>query len=230
MIIQTFQSKVIERKDLNKDVILLSLSAPEEFSFKAGQFLTLKVEREGETKLKSYSILSPPLKKGEIDLCIKLIEGGFASEIFKNVKEGDSFEIKGPLGHFFFNEEDENEESWFLGGGTGVAPFYSMINEYLPKMEDKKFTIIFSVKTKEDIFLDKEFRDLQEKFTNFTYIPTLTRETWNGAEGRVQKHLPKDLKNKTFYICGLKELVLETKEYLLKQGVEAKNIRFERYS
>jgi len=230
MVILTFQSKVVKRKDLNKDVVLLSLTAPKEFSFKAGQFVTLKIEKEGEKKLKSYSILNSPSDKERIDLCIKIVDGGFASEIFRNVKEGDSFEVKGPFGHFFFNEEDENDEFWFLGGGTGVSPFCSMIKEYLPEMPDKRFTLIFSVKNKDELFLDKEFKELQNKFNNFTYILTLTRDKWEGATGRVQEHLPKDLKNKTFYICGLKELVLETKELLLKCGVNSENVKFERYS
>jgi len=230
MNIQTFQSKVIERKNLNKDVIILSLSVSEEFSFKAGQFITLKVEKDGEKKLKSYSILSPPSDKGKIDLCIKIVDGGFASEILRNTKKGDSFEVKGPFGHFFFKEEDQNKEIWFLGGGTGVSPLYSMVKEYLSKMSDKKFTLVFSVKNKGELFLNEEFEELREKFENFTYLPTLTREGWNGATGRVQEHLPKDLKNKTFYICGLKELVLETKEFLLKEGVKPENVQSERYS
>ena len=48
--------------------------------------------------------------------------------------------------------------------------------------------------------------------------------------GHAQDHLGKDLQNKTFYICGLKDLVLETKELLLNKGVDSKNIKFERYN
>lgn len=230
MAILTFQSKVIERRDLNKDIIILSLNSPENFSFKAGQFITLKMEKEGETKLKSYSILSPPSEKGKIDLCIKLVDGGFASEILKNTKKGDKFEVKGPFGHFFFKEKDENDEFWFLGGGTGVAPLHSMIEEYLPKIKDKRFVLIFSVKNKDELFLNDVFKELQNNFKNFTYVLTLTREKWEEAQGRVQEHLPADLENKTFYICGLKELVLETKDLLLKSGVDSKDVQFERYS
>ena len=90
--------------------------------------------------------------------------------------------------------------------------------------------MIFSVKEKKDLFLHEEFQQLAKKYANFTYIPTLTREKWKGATGRVQAHLPADVENKTFYICGLKELVLETKEVLLKKGAALKHIKFERYS
>ncbi len=230
MPIFTFQATVFENKNLTDDVILLSLTAPKEFSFQAGQYILLSVEGGSEKRWKSYSILSPPSEKGKVDLCIKLIDGGFASEVLKKAKKGDLFGIKGPLGHFVFEEGDKNKEFWFIGGGTGVSPFYSMIAEHLPHHKDAKFVLIFSLKRKKDLFLHEEFQQLAKKYANFTYLPTLTQEKWEGAAGRVCKHLPKDLKNKTFYICGLKELVLETKEFLMKKGVKPENVKFERYS
>ena len=48
--------------------------------------------------------------------------------------------------------------------------------------------------------------------------------------GRVQLHLPSDLQHKTFYICGLKEMVLETRELLLSKGVSPDKIKVERYT
>ena len=230
MPIHTFQATVLENKKLTDDVIFISLSAPKEFSFKAGQFITIKVEKDEEFRLKSYSVLNPPSEKGKIDLCIKIIDGGFASEVFKNAKKGEEFQIKGPLGHFVFEDDDKNEEIWLIGGGTGIAPLYGILKQNLSHHTNKRFTMIFSVKEKKDLFLHEEFQQLAKKYANFTYIPTLTREKWKGATGRVQAHLPADVENKTFYICGLKELVLETKEVLLKKGAALKHIKFERYS
>lgn len=230
MSIHTFQATVLESRKLTHDVLLLSLSAPPEFAFQAGQYAILRVEKGSEFRLKSYSILNPPSTKGRIDLCIKLVKRGFASEVLQKAKKGDSFQVKGPLGHFVFDEKDKNEELWFIGGGTGVSPLYSMITEYLPKYKNKKFVLIFSVKEEKDLFLHQEFQELAKKYANFTYIPTLTREKWKGAMGRVQEHLPANVENKTFYICGLKELVLETKEVLLKKGAALKNVKSERYT
>ncbi|MDP3698253.1 MAG: FAD-dependent oxidoreductase [Nanoarchaeota archaeon] len=230
MPIHTFQATVLENKKLTHDVILLSLSAPKDFSFLAGQFVTVRVENGTEFRLKSYSILNPPSEKGKVDLCIKLIDGGFASEVLRKAKKGDSFQIKGPLGHFVFEEDDKNQEIWLIGGGTGVAPLYSMLKEHLAAFKNKKFFLILSVREKKDLFLQEELTQLGKKYANLTYIPTLTQEKWKGATGRVQEHLPADGENKTFYICGLKELVLETKEVLLRKRVALRNVKSERYS
>jgi len=230
MPIYTFTATVLENKKLTSDVIFLSLSTPKDFSFKAGQFVTVKIEKGEEFRLKSYSLLSPPSQKGKIDMCIKIVDGGFASEVLKKAKKGDSFQVKGPLGHFVFEEDDENKETWLIGGGTGVAPLYCMLKEHLADVKNKKFVLIFSVREKKDLFLHEELEELAKKHKHFTYIPTLTREKWSGAIGRVQEHLPADTENKTFYICGLKELVLETKEVLLKKGAILKHVKSERYS
>jgi len=229
MVIGNFIGKVTKKEYLTEDVILLSLDVPREFTFKAGQFITIIFEKDGDKKPRSYSILSSPSEEGKLDLCIKIVEGGFASEIFSEFKEKDQLNFKGPLGHFIFDKDDKNEEIWMIAGGTGVAPFYSMLKEYLSNT-GKKFTLIFGVRSKKDLFLHKELSNLAENNENLIYIPTLTREEWNGKKGRVHEHLPQEFKNKTFYICGLKELVLETKEILERNDVKKENIKFERYS
>ena len=228
--ITTFTGTVTKKENLTSEVILLSLKISEDFTFKAGQFVTIRINNGEESKLKSYSILSPPYQKGQLDLCIKIISGGFASEIFEKTAMGNEFELKGPFGHFIFDEESSNTEHVFLGAGTGLVPLYSMIKEHLPKHPNKKFTLIFGTKTQKDLLFHEELQQLENESSNFTYLPTLTREYWDGKSGRVQEHLGDNLKNKTFYICGLKELVLDTKGILVSKGVDLKNIKYERYS
>ncbi|MDP3728420.1 MAG: FAD-dependent oxidoreductase [bacterium] len=227
MAIQEFEAEVISKKYLTKDVIELSFSIPETFDFQAGQFIMLRLFYENVYKFKSYSILNSPSQKGKLDLCIKIIDGGFASEAFKLLNIGEYLTMRGPFGQFTF--KDTEKEAWFIGVGTGVTPFYSMLKEYLPKSQ-KNFRLIFGVRKKEDLFYHEEFQALEKNFSHFSYCPTLSQETWEGYSGRVQKHLGEDLQNKDFYICGLKEMVLETQEYLLKRGVAPERIHFERYS
>ncbi len=229
MVIQTLNGTVMSKEVLTDRVLLLRLKIPETFTFKAGQFASIKMTSDGVTKMKSYSICNPPSERAILDLCVKIIDGGFASEIFKKTKVGDVFEMRGPFGHFVFNEDDSSDEHWFLGAGTGVVPLYSMLKEYVSRFSQKKFVLLFGVRTKNDLFFDDEFKKLAKENSNFRYIPVLSREKWSGKAGHVQDHLPTDVKNKTFYICGLKELVLETKELLVQRGAPFEKIKSERY-
>ncbi len=223
-----FTATLEQKKYLTNDVMYLSFTTPES-SFKAGQYVMLKIVRQGEIKWKPYSILNPPSEKGKIDLCAKIIPGGFASEYFKEANLGDTLIVRGPIGLFVLEENDPNEV-WLVCAGTGVVPFYSMIKEYLPRFPQKKFVLLFGVRQQRGLFFHDELKQLQQKYRNFTYIPTLSQDSWGGPTGRVQLHLPPNLLGKTFYLCGLKEMVLETKELLMQKGVALKNIKAERYT
>lgn len=221
--------KVVKIKHLTEEVIILTFNVPRDFNFESGQYLMFKMNDGKETKPRAYSILSPENEAGKIRFIIRLIPGGFASEIFRKTKINDTFDVEGPMGHFFFSK-DCNTEHWFISGGCGIAPLYSIIKKYLPVFTNKKFFLLFSIKTRKDLFFHEELTKLQKKCPNFNYLPTLTQECWEGRIGRVQIHLPKDLSNKTFYICGNKDLVLDVRKLLVDNNVDPNNIKFERYS
>lgn len=229
-LINEYIGRITEKKFLSEDVMFLSFQVPASFSFTAGQYIVLKVVQDETIRWKSYSILNPPSEKGKVDLCVTIIPGGFASEYFKRAQLGEKVSFKAPLGHFVFDDGTENSEQWFVCAGTGLTPLYSMIREQLSKYPEKKFVLLFGERTRKDLLLYDELQQLEQSHPHFTYIPTLSREHWDGKMGRVQAHLPADLQHKTFYICGLKDLVLETKELLASKGVAPENIKVERYT
>src|SRR5574342_611633 len=49
------------------------------FDFEPGQFLSIFVDKEGKTISRPYSIASSPTEKDAVELCIKVVEGGFMS-------------------------------------------------------------------------------------------------------------------------------------------------------
>lgn len=227
---ESYKAKLLKKEKLTEDVLRFSFTVPEKFEFEAGQFVNIKCCNGKDTKRRSYSILNPPSQKETLDICVKIINGGFASDVFVNSKVGDEFEIVGPMGHFVFDEESKDDENWFLCAGTGVTPFYSVLKEFVSKYSDKRFVLLFGVRTQKNLFFHEEFKALEEKYPNFEFRPVLSKEDWEGLKGHIQDHLPDNIDNKMFYICGLKELVLDTEEKLLNKGIKKEKIKKERYS
>ena len=161
-----------------------------------------------------------------MELVAKLIPGGFGSEILKKTKVGNKFTLRGPLTHFPPADYNPKKEVWMLCTGVGVVPFYNMLNDFVPKYPQQQFKLIYSEKTKADLILHLNFLALAKKNPNFKYVPTLTREKWAGATGRVGEHLGNNFKNKIFYLCGVKEFVEATKTFLMDKGVASKDIKF----
>ena len=230
---ETFKAVLKESRYLSKDVMNFSFEAPLSFTFTAGQFVIIKITNNGETKNRSYSILNPPSERGKIKLCAKIIEGGFASDILKSARVGDSFEMQGPFGFFVFDEKKagKNEtEHRFICTGAGLTPLYSMLMEHVKNNPAVSFTLLFGCRTVSDILFYDELKKLAQECPNFKYLVTLSQEKWNGLQERVQQHLPQDINNKMFYLCGFKDMVLDTQQALKNKGVSPENIKIERYT
>lgn len=225
MPIQTFKAKLKHKDMITPDVMLLEFKLDSKLEFKAGQFVNIKV---AENTRRSYSILDTP-ENEMLQIAAKIIDDGTASERFKEAKIDEEFEVKGPFGHFVLDEETDDEHV-FIATGTGVVPFYNMLKHYATHDKKRKFALIFGARTEQNLLFNEEFLKMDRDNPNFSYQPTLTRQDWEGKKGRVQNHIEKNTDNKTFYICGLKEQVLETKELLLSLGVKNEKIKTERYT
>ncbi len=226
--IREFTGIVVEKKNITEDLILFTLKVTENFTFQAGQFITLAITKGNETQARAYSILSLPSQKGKLDFVVKIIPGGFASGVFESMSVGYTFQVKGPFGNMALDQT--TKEHWFVCVGTGISGFYSLIKESLAKNSTLKLKLFYGARTKDNLLFHEEMSAWAKQYPNFEYIPTLTRENWNGKTGRILQHLVGDLQGKTFYLCGLKEFVLETKELLLSRGVSSEKIKSEKFN
>src|SRR3989338_9317697 len=95
-----FDAVLQEYKDITSTVRHFVFSVPDDFTFKAGQFMITTFQQEGKTVKRSYSIASPPQKKNYIDLCVKKVENGLGTKFYFGLKKGDKANLTGPLGAF----------------------------------------------------------------------------------------------------------------------------------
>ncbi len=233
--ISIFKSKVLEIEKPTSELRILKLSAPESFEFKAGQYLSLSVFRKDGVKIRRpLSIANAPSKENkEIEFCVKLVEGGLASEYIRKLKVGDEVELFGPAGRFTI-DSNEKRDLFFIAAGVGVAPFVGMIKDLLNKNFGGKIILLKSSRDEKSALYDSEFEKLARKHRNFEFQNIFSRTfDPNGKDvGHVQdfleKYLPKDF-NGDFYICGLQEMIEETKAKLKSLGVEDKRIFEEKF-
>lgn len=223
-----FSIKLITRTTIAPKLIkfVFEKDGDSQFVFEAGQFIMIEV---GDGVKRAYSIASSPINS-KLELFVDTNPGGVGSKFFERVKEGERVLASGPFGHFVYKSKGD---AMFIATGTGVAPFRSIITNQLSRANPHNISLLFGVRHEEDIFLDDEFEALGRRQKNFSYTLTLSRpaKTWEGASGRVTKHLEEiELPEGTdYYICGAKQMVLDSKEILLKRGVEKERIFFELY-
>ncbi len=209
--------------------------APEaDTTFLAGHFMMVYLEKEGKPHKKPYSIASSPSLDHQIELCIKLVEGGFVSTYFFNLKEGDVLKTSLPHGVFLVREPWQ-DDLVFVGTGTGIAPLRGMIQKLYEKGCQKDIWLVFGNRYETDILYHDEWLALEKKHKNFHYLPTVSRpETWKGETVYVQELVKKTFAGRTtgldFYGCGLVPMCKELKTALLEMNIPKEYIHFEQFT
>ncbi|MFA6917684.1 MAG: FAD-dependent oxidoreductase [Candidatus Gracilibacteria bacterium] len=232
------QTAVLTKKtQLTNDVIEFSFETKDRFEFQAGQFISIKItDNQPSPCIRGYSIASAPNKNSnKFTLCVKIIENGRGSNWLNALKQGDEIQFLGPNGKFFPGE-NLTEVSLFIATGTGIAPLKAIIEDQLLNKNTKtKLHLIFGVRYIKDIFYENIFKNLAEKFQNFTYEITISRPEnpdWKGNIGRVTailKNLQIDPENTQAYLCGLKDMLDETTLMLEAKGLSPENIHKEQF-
>ena len=234
-----YDAKISKIVSLSNTVKHFVLDYPKDAdtSFSAGQFLQVHLEKGGKPHKKSYSIAcSPSLakEKNQIELCIKLVEGGFVSTYFFNLKESESIHTALPYGVFTV-KEPWAENLVFVGTGTGVAPLRGMIKNLYEKECTKNIWLIFGNRYETDVLYGDEWYTLAKEHSNFHFIPTVSRpKTWIGETTYVQEIVKREFRGKAegydFYGCGLVPMCQQLKTALIEMNIPKEKIHFEQFT
>lgn len=175
-----------------------------------GQYVTVGDERAGAPP-RCYSIANSPRPDGEIMLQVTRLDEGTTSKwMHEQVGIGDVVKISGPYGTFI---GDPSVESPVLciAAGSGLAPILSLTEAALRRGYRKPVTLLFSARSRSDLYDSGLMKYWETKHRNFSYKPTLTREEIPGLlHGRVQAVLPglfADLSQHSLFIAGSPEFV-----------------------
>lgn len=229
--------KVIRIQDETCDTRRFWIEVPEldTFDFIPGQFVTLDlpIHEKVNKRWRSYSIASWPDESNVFELIIVLDkQGAGTAYLFNEIKVGSALTLRGPQGVFILKEPLDNN-ILMICTGTGVAPFRSMIHHI--KNQDilhKDIHLVFGCRTKDTLLYFDELTKLQESIPGFHYVPTLSRELWEGKSGYVHpiyETICEDRKITNFYLCGWKGMIDEAKKRIVEMGYDKKAIHSEIY-
>lgn len=229
-----FTLKVKSKEFYNSNYVKLSLAFPNP-NWITGLWptghVTFITEIEGELVARNYTAINSVEQKGHCDFMIKIYrddpwteeeEGVFTQWLDTNLKVGDSVRIEGPRGIFkylgFGNLEYKGQfmkgikRIAMLAGGTGITPFYSIIQASTLSKDAVKLDLFVSNKTKNDIILKTELDNyIALNKNNISVNWTLTRHNDNyhgkraGLKGRIT---PKMLKDANFPMQPSKDTIV----------------------
>jgi ferredoxin-NADP reductase len=204
-------------------------------SARPGQFLTFSFLFDGKKVSRSYSICSSPARTGYVEITPKRVSEGCVS-VFLNERAalGMTVEAKGPCGQFFF-DESKHRNIVLIAGGSGITPMMAMLRYVDDLCLETDVTLLYCVRTSDDIIFQAELEDLGTRLHNFRFHVLLSQPHagWAGWRGRVnRKFIEATVKNPAapdFFICGPAPFMETVRALLIETGVKPERIRQESF-
>ncbi len=207
--------------------------------FRAGQYLSLKVEVDGVGITRPYSISSAPFEAlgagGFYDITIRKDENGLLTPcIWDNWQVGTQVLSSGPCGFFFYEPLRDARKIVGLAGGSGITPFRSMAREIIHGELDVQVLLLYGSSDEDDILFYDRFKALEQQAPDkirVVHVLSCEEVSLAGCEqGFITAHTIEkyaDVENSSFFICGPQAMYKFVKKELATFNLPPKRIRRE---
>ena len=177
---------VLENKKIAKDVFLMVLEGDTKYITAPGQFINILVE--GFYLRRPISICDWDDKT--ITIIYKVV--GVGTEQMCEMSAGEKIDILVGLGNGY-NLDKSGDRPLLLGGGVGVPPMYNLCKKLIE--QGKKVKVVLGFNTKEEVFLEDDFKALGADVT------VTTADGSYGIKGFVTDAM-KEIDYTYFFTCG----------------------------
>ncbi len=231
--VHEFQGSLAHLDKISDSTISFDIELDEgqpEINFLAGQYV--KVGIPGTSETRSYSFSTKP-GDSLTGFVVRNVSNGQMSEYLSTqAKVGDKITYTGPYGSFYLR--NIVRPTIMFAGGTGIAPFLSMLQVLEEKGSEHPIRLVFGATNDFDLVALDKLNELQEKFSWFEFRTVVSHSDINHErKGYVTGHVESDWLNAgdvDIYLCGPVPMVDSVRGWLDSEGVNPANFFFEKFS
>lgn len=126
----TVRSVIEETHDTKSIEFEVPTHLAEQFRYRPGQFLTLRLPISGRYVPRCYSMSSAPTLDSALRVTVKRVHQGRGSNwVCDKLKAGDTLELMPPSG--LFTPKDLSGNFVLMAGGSGITPVFSILRTVL---------------------------------------------------------------------------------------------------
>lgn len=220
------QGTIIDNHQWNARLFSLRIEAPLG-EFKAGQFVRVALDIDGERVARPYSLVNAPHEE-VLEIFFNIVPEGPLSPALAKLKKGDSvFVSDKPAGFLTVDEVPPAKNLWLLATGTALGPFLSVLKTDSPWQQFEKIILAYSVRSKDELaYVDVIDQLLEKHADQLVFVPCITREQVEGAiHGRVTAAISDGSleatagiglspENSHVFLCGNSAMITEVTELL----------------
>lgn len=212
--------------------------------YQPGQYLVFRLEIDGQTVLRNYSVSGDPDCTERLRISVKhekapagssVADGLASSYLHQQVQPGDVLSVAGPMGEFVLDESSQRPVV-LLSGGVGQTPLLAMLHRLLKHSQRKVYVIHACDNSAVHAFAD-EMRELVAQRDGvrlyFCYRNPTEDDEQAGlhhvagliTREQLQRWLPLD--DYEFYLCGPGAFMQSNYGVLRSLGVARERIHYE---
>ncbi|MFY0680393.1 MAG: pyridoxamine 5'-phosphate oxidase family protein [Thalassovita sp.] len=214
-------------------------------AFDAGQFVTLRVTPQGESKpqIRTYTVSSAPSDPAYRISVKREVEGVVSKHLHDRLKVGDVIEVKAPKGRFTL-DPSVRRPAVLLAGGVGITPMLSMARHVVHEGKRTRYTrpvtVFHAAHDTAQRAFERDFRALEVESRGairyFSFVSNVRAGQDAGVQfngqgritaGALRQVLPLD--DYDFYLCGPKGFMQAMYDILRSLGVADARIEAEAF-
>lgn len=239
--IRQYRTRLAGIEDLTYDMkrLRFELLEPAAMDFIAGQYVQIacpSYKKGVEQVSRAYSIASDPRDNHFIELIVRRVPNGICTTwLFDYLKVGDAAEFIGPYGDFRL--ADTQSPMIFIAGGSGMAPFVSILSQMRNIGSTRKADYFFGGNGMRDLCLPEQMADFEKSLPLFKFHPVIARpapeDNWQGLTGLVTEAVQKtftDLSGFEGYLCGSPGMIDASIKTLISMGMPQDKIYYDKFS
>lgn len=221
-------AEVTAIEQVASETVRLEVRMPEAVVFEPGQYV--RITPEGAGFHRSYSMANLP-GTDRLQFFVRLVEGGAFSEWLAGAKAGDRVELSAPHGSFFLRQEERPR--LFVAGGTGVAPFLSMLRSMAVRPPAQRTTIVIGARTPGHLFALNELKQLGEQLERVDLRIAVEQDPQPGCHAGYPTDLIPSLgldPATRVYLCGPPPMVEAGRRAAQAAGLKRGDVLCERFA
>jgi len=228
----TFPGKIAAVEQLSASTIRFSvaLDDPDQLDFLPGQYVNVTVPGTDQTR--SYSFSSAP-GAAQASFVVRNVPGGLMSSwLTGEAKAGQAVSFTGPYGSFYLRPVER--PVLMLAGGTGIAPFLSMLDVLAAKGFTHPVRLVYAVTNDHDLVALDQLERIAASHPQFEYVTCVALEaSSHPRKGYATAHVEPGWMqggDVDLYLCGPVTMVEAVRGWLDSTGLKPASFHFEKFS
>jgi propane monooxygenase reductase subunit len=237
--VRAFAGTVVGVEALTHDIRRLEIAPDQPLKFWAGQYVDITLPGT-EAITRSFSMANTPGQTEKLAFIIKKYPNGrFSSRLDGGLGAGTRVGLKGPYGTCF-RREGRSGALILVGGGSGMSPLWSILNDHLQSGEERDVHFFYGARSRRDLFYLEALAAMAREHPRLRFVPVLSHagddEGWAGERGFVHEAVDAHLRrlgigeDADVYACGPAPMIEALTPVLQMNDIDSERIHFDKFT